>query len=459
MPEAGARASAVRPAGHSLQGRLVALALGVVTLLWLVAGTLAWRESERELADLLDGHLAQAAALLMSQQSHELDEDELDAAPALHRYAPRVAYQVWHDGALLLRTSSAPQAPMSSLVRGFESRRIGDDDWRVFAAQATHGGLQIFVGERLDARAGILGAVIRNVFAPLAIVLPLLALALWWAVRVGLRPLRSLSTLLHARQPGAIGAVQLPTTFTEMQPLLDALNGLFTRIGELLDHERRFNADAAHELNTPIAAIRAQAQVALREGDDALRRHALQATLAGCDRASHLVAQMLQLARIEGGQADAPRERIDLGALSRQVVADHVMTARGRGQRLELDAPDTCPVQGDPLLLATLMRNLIDNALRYSPAQAQIRVRVDAAHDGQPARWSIDDSGPGLTDADLQRLGERFFRVLGNDAPGSGLGWSIVRRVARALELAVSVQRSPTLGGLRVQIDWPAPKG
>lgn len=454
-----------RARSHSLQGRLVALVLSVVTAAWLIAALLIWRDTEHELEELLDGHLAQAAALLVAQQSPEFDDDELEDAPNLYRYAPRVAFQFWHEGELVLRSANAPAEPMSTLIRGIETRRIGDDAWRVFATRGKESDVQVFVGERIQAREDILGALIRNLFMPLALVLPLLALALWWAVRVGLAPLRQLAALLRQREPQALDTLHLPAPFVEMAPLLEALNRLFERIAMLLEQERRFNADAAHELTTPIAAIRAQAQVALRESDAEQRQHALRATLSGCDRASHLVAQLLQLARIESADADerAAQAPLDLSALTRSVLADLSPAARARGQSIELDAPPHCQARGDAALLGVLMRNLVDNAIRYSPPGTPILVTIGDGTDepggtrGSAPSWQIDDGGPGLADAELARLGERFFRVLGNDAPGSGLGWSIVRRIARALGLSVEVERSRRLGGLAVRLRWPEP--
>ena len=217
--------------------------------------------------------------------------------------------------------------------------------------------------------------------------------------------------------------------------------------------ERRFTADAAHELRTPIAAIRTQAQVALAEVDSAARTHALRATLAGCDRATRLVDQLLTLSRLEAGAQPATLP-VDLGALAQRVVADLAPRAIDQGQALGLDAAPGCLVQGSDALLGVLLRNLVDNALRYSPAGAEARVVVRRAQ-GQ-VQLQVDDSGPGLAEADLARLGERFFRVLGSGQDGSGLGWSIVRRIAAAQGATVVVGRSAALGGLAVTVAWPA---
>jgi two-component system, OmpR family, sensor histidine kinase QseC len=445
----------------SLQRRLLVGVIGLVALVWLGMAAYTAVDVRHELDELLDGHLAQAAALLVVQQMEEIEEDHEIQAPTLHRYAPRVAFQVWHEGRLVLRSADAPDQPMGDTGRrfeaGFRSVRIGNTDWRVFAAEGPERDVKVFVGEQDASRWDILKAVLRGMLAPMALALPLLALVGWWGVRVGLAPLRHMGEALHTRDPRALQPVTLPDATAEMTPMLDALNGLFERIGALMEAERRFTADAAHELRTPIAAIRTQAQVALGESGDAERRHALLATLEGCDRATRLVEQLLTLSRLEA--ADAPLSgTVDLAALARRTAADLAPKAVARQQdlSLEVDAPDGAAValRGDDTLTGVLLRNLLDNALRYSPDGAQIRLSVSQV-DGR-AQLVVEDSGPGLEAAERQRLGERFFRVLGTQASGSGLGWSIVRRIAQVHAAVVETDRSPTLGGLRVTVRWPA---
>jgi two-component system sensor histidine kinase QseC len=238
-----------------------------------------------------------------------------------------------------------------------------------------------------------------------------------------------------------------------MTPMLNALNGLFERIAELLESERRFTADAAHELRTPIAAIRAQAQVALGAATDDERLHALQATLQGCDRATRLVEQLLTLSRLESGAAHA-LVAVDLAALARQVVADVAPLALIRRQAIEVNATEPCMVRGDDALLSVMIRNLVDNAIRYSPSGATVKLGFSNAQGA--VRLSLDDSGAGMSSADVKRLGERFFRVVGSGQEGSGLGWSIVHRIAAVHRAVVRVAQSTSLGGLSVEVEFPA---
>ncbi len=443
---------------RSLQGRLLWLSLGLVVCVWLATAVSTWFDVRHELDELLDGHLAQAAALLVVQQAGEIeDEDHAVDAPSLHRYAPKVAFQVFHEGQLALRSANAPVMPMvgpdASFQTGFRTVQIDAVDWRVFAARGADHDVQVYVGEQLSSRASILWAVLRSTLWPMVVALPFLALALGWAVHRGVAPLRRLGQTLSSRQPQALEPVVVEGAPSEMLPMLDALNGLFVRIGGLVESERRFTADAAHELRTPISAIRMQAQVAQGEADEGLRRHALAATIAGCDRASRLVDQLLTLSRLEAG-ADGVGQPVELAAVIRNVVSDLALQAVRKQQVLEVDAAEPLRVRGDALLLAVLARNLIDNAIRYCPPGGTVKVTL--AEKGERIQLTIDDSGPGMSEPDLRRLGERFFRVIGTGEGGSGLGWSIVRRIAAVHRADVEIGRSADLGGLRVTVDWPA---
>ncbi len=446
-----------RPA-RSLQGRLLLLVLAVVVSVWLATAALTWFDARHELDELLDSHLAQAAALLVAQKTPETDDDENRniAAPTLHRYAPKVAFQVFHEGRLSLRSANAPAFPMVEAKKhfktGFKTVLIDGMTWRVFATYGDKRDVQVYVGEQLASRDSILWAVLRSTLWPMALALPLLALALWWAVSRGVAPMRRLGRSLAERQPHALQPVVLEGAPAEMQPMIRALNELFERIGALLESERRFTADAAHELRTPIAAIRAQAQVAMGEADEARRKHALQGTLEGCDRATRLVEQLLTLSRLEAlDSVDAPEMApVDLRALSQRVVAEVAPRAIARQQTLEFEGSAPCCLPGNDVLLAVLVRNLVDNAVRYSPPGARVKVAV--RRQGGQVVLSVDDSGPGLEDADRDRLGERFFRLPGSLESGSGLGWSIVRRIAAVHGLKVTVSRSEELGGLAVGV-------
>lgn len=437
----------------SLQGQLIRSVLAVVSVIWLVAAGATWFDARHELDELLDAHLAQAASLLMVQKFGDFDADDLAAAPATsQRYAATVMFQVYQSGKLVLKSSDAPPQPMvrgGASMAAYSVHTLGGQTWRAYTMQDRARALEVTVAERVASRHEILWAVLRSSLWPLAVALPLLAAATWGMVRRGVAPIRALSRAVVSRRPEALEPIAVPGMPQELQPLLLSMNSLFQRIALLLDGERRFTADAAHELRTPIAAIRIQAQVASAAAEPMVRQHALAATIDGCDRATRLVEQLLTLSRLEAnGFADL--HCLDLCELVRQVVAGLALNATIKQQDLSFDADQACPVQGDDMLLTVLFRNLIDNAIRYSPAATMIvvRVRRDIGH----FELAIEDGGPGIAAPHMSRLGERFFRVPGNGATGSGLGWSIARRIAISHGFELRAERSKQLGGLAVKV-------
>ena len=437
---------------RSLQARLMALVLSLVTVVWLVAAGITWLDAQQELDELLDGHLAQAAALLVLQADG--DDDEIAEAPPTYKYSSQVAFQVFIGGQLITRSPNAGTTPLSYTMSGFSTvRDASGQRWRVFATHSARHDATAFVGEKTESRRSILWALMRSMLWPLFFALPLFALATWWSVRIGLAPVHQLSELLARRPAHAMDPVPEQGMPPELLPLVAALNALLARISRMVILERQFTADAAHELRTPIAGIRAQAQVALGAGDNAPERdHALQLTLAGCDRATRLVEQLLTLARLEvSGTSD--KAPVDLSGVARYVAAMLAPGALARKQVLELVTADNCPIAADEALLGVLVRNLVDNALRYSPDGAKVLLAVRQDNGG--VEFTVQDSGPGMTPEQIQRLGERFYRVLGSDQPGSGLGWSIVRRLVDVFGAQVAVARSEALGGLSVTVRWP----
>ena len=440
---------------RSLQSQLLLAVLGLVLLAWTAAAALTWHQAQDEVGDLLDAHLAQTAALLRLQQLDELNEDQLNEAPDLDKHQHHVVFQLWREGQLLARSKNAPTEPLThQRGRGFADSQAAGKSWRVFVTQGRGGDVDILVGEQQSARQDIVRASVVGMLKPMALALPLLALGIWWVVRGLVRPLRQLGTAVSVRQPQSL--VPLPTAGVppEVLPLVSALNDLFTRMAELLVTERQFTADAAHELRTPIAGIRMQAQVAQGATQSAERAAALDATVQGCDRATRLVEQLLQLARLDAETDSPDAAATDLGRVAHMVVADLQSAAQARGQQVLLQTPGPVNIHLTEPLAHVLLRNLLDNALRYSPDGAQVQVHITAASAGIPARLCVEDGGPGLTNGEMARLGERFFRVLGTGQSGSGLGWSIVRRIARLHNLRLQVDRSPALGGLRVQVSW-----
>jgi two-component system, OmpR family, sensor histidine kinase QseC len=456
---------------QSLQARLLGTALFVVCVVWVVSMAFTLNDARHELDEVLDDNLAQVANLLISQPESDGEKNTFLAVPIEREYAPQIRFQIFRQRSLLNRSDKAQLKPMSSLEHGFDNVTLENGEaWRVFATNDAATGIQVYVAEKVQSRVYVLKAVLRGMFLPFLMGLPLLILAMWWVVHRGLSPLRALSQGLYVRQPQSLHAIQISEAMpSEIKPIVHALNGLFERIEGMMAAERRFTADAAHELRTPIAAIRAQAQVALGAGELAAERdHALHATLAGCDRASRLVEQLLMLARLEAvsdnvsenvaehvlKNADKVASSVDLRAVCRRVLSELAPLSLAKRQTLELAAPNTCFIVGDDALVGVLVRNLVDNAIRYS--QDGSRIFVYAGSESASPILRIEDSGQGMTEPEIARLGERFFRVLGHEQSGSGLGWSIITRISKVFGATLAIARSSTLGGLSVTVHWRA---
>ena len=438
----------------SLQWRLTLSVMLATGLVWTVVLVMTWLKTEHELSELLDAHLAQTAAVLAVQTSDEQDDD-FTTADVLHKYQPRVAFQIWHERELIFRSAQAPMSPLSPWgQQGISDQELGGQSWRVFATAGREHDVQVVVAELQSARHDILKAGLKSAIVPMLLALPVLAFLIWGAIFKSLAPLRQLSQSVAQRHSDAREPLNEAVS-AEVQPLVQALNHLFRQMALQMDSERRFTADAAHELRTPIAAIRMQAQVARGSDAQGERQQALDAVLQGCDRATRLVAQLLQLARLDADDT-GPALSCDAVADTRATLADWGPQAMAKQQVLSLDAPEALRLPLPPGLVGVLVGNLVDNAQRYSPDGAHIKVRWEAL---PTPCLVVEDSGPGMSEADLARLGDRFFRVPGNGAQGSGLGWSIVRRVAQRYRLQVSLGRSPELGGLRVEVRWPAAEG
>ncbi|MDO8988213.1 MAG: ATP-binding protein [Sideroxyarcus sp.] len=434
----------------SLKQRLLALSLTTVFAVWVVAASIMYFEARDEFDKVLDAHLAQAAALLAVQAEHEIDELDTDHAPLLHKYARKVSFQVWEQGKTLrLHSENAPRVRLSGDELGYSNNTIDGNRWRVFSFWDESGLYLIQVAEQADVRDELANDIAINLLLPLAFLLPLLALLLWAAVTHSLRPLDKLAKEVERRDPETLTPLDTATAPREVMPLIERLNRLFVRIDATMQKDRRFTADAAHELRTPIAAIKAQAQVARGATGNAERLHALDNAILGCDRATHLIEQLLTLARADapgGGMAEA----CDLRAIAAGVIALIAPSALERGTRIELAEGDVIVLPGNRELLRILMRNLLDNAVRHTPEGTTILVSIARAQGA--VCLSVSDNGGGVTEQEMGRLSERFFRPADTRGSGSGLGLSIVKRIAELHGAAMHLMPSEARQGLCVRV-------
>ena len=312
--------------------------------------------------------------------------------------------------------------------RGFVNTWLkdSDDEWRIFWVASPDGTRVAAVGQEREYREDMAWDMLAEQMLPWLLLFPLLLGGLGVMLHRELRPLRRVAAELRQRPPESADALATQNIPPEVRPLVTELNSLFARTAALLGRERAFVADAAHELRTPLAGLRVQAEVAaLCDDDSQSRRHALNLLLQGIDRCSRLVEQLLTLSRLEGSEAGLSVAPLDWPALVQEAVAEIQTRLDARGLQWRCDMRgEPRLAQGYPSLMAVLLRNLLDNAVKYTPEQGQIVLTLDAAS------LCVINSGPGVDAAHVPRLGERFFRPPGQDAPGSGLGLSMVRHIA-----------------------------
>ncbi len=452
----------------SLRRRLLLLLLSLIALVWGAAGYRVWEETHHEVEEVFDVNLAQTARLLLTLARHELEEiaedpGEIDQLRDLeevggthHPYEHKIAFRIYDShGNSLLGSPGAPPALDLAPNDEFVDRKIDGEHWRLFGLREDFGAVK--VGMRIDIRDEVVDYVLASTLWPMPLGLVLVAFLVWWAVGRGLRPLGRVAGELGRRDAGDLQGVRTEPVPAEVRPLVDALNELLGRLQRAFENERRFTADASHELRTPLAAIRIQAQVAAQAEDPAQRTRALEKITRGVDRATHLVEQLLALARADAQQAGQIHDKqADLGRVARGALEEVMPLALERSVELGLDAPEGrgLQVRGDPGSLSILVRNLADNAVRYTPEGG--RVRVALAVQGGAVVLSVEDSGPGIPEAERAAMFERFRRRNQQAASGSGLGLSIVERIARLHTAQLTLGQGADGRGLRVEAVFAA---
>nr|WP_318384367.1 quorum sensing histidine kinase QseC [uncultured Enterobacter sp.] len=443
----------------NLRVRLTLLFMLLAGAAWLAASVVAWQQTTHKLDKLFD-----TQQMLFAKRLSTLEFDELTAPARMDSVAKKkvkhghldddaLAFAIYStDGKMLMDDGDKGQdIPYHYRREGFDDGRLKDDDdeWRFLWLTTPDGHYRVVVGQEWDYRREMALDIVTSQLTPWLIALPLMFLLLIVLLSRELRPLKKLAHSLRTRAPDSAQTLDLSGVPGEVRPLVDALNQLFTRTHETLARERRFTSDAAHELRSPLTALKVQTEVAqLSDDDPHARAKALTQLHAGIDRASRLVDQLLTLSRLDSLDNLDDVEQVSLSDVLQSAVMDIYHPARQAGieVRLHLNAQNVTR-QAQPLLLSLLVRNLLDNAIRYSPAGSTVEVTLNARE------FTVSDNGPGVNADVLARLGERFYRPPGQDAPGSGLGLSIVKRIAALHSLSV-VFREASGGGFEVAVRW-----
>jgi two-component system OmpR family sensor kinase/two-component system sensor histidine kinase QseC len=420
--------------------------LGMLAFAAFTMGMVTYNKVLAQTEAMFDYQLRQMALSLRDQgeiapeQADNLADRELD-----------FVVQIWSaDGRAIY--ASRPHAELPTQARlGWADVAVGQRAWRTFSVAT---GLRVIqVAQPRQIRQGLAADAALHSIQPLLWLSPVLALLMWGLLAQSLRPLQQVAQAVRERDPQSLAPLPQDELPDELAPLVLALNELLLRLGQTLDGQRAFVADAAHELRSPLTALKLQLEL-LRSAPDARAREAAVAALGeGITRAAWLVEQLLALARNEPGAPALPFAPLDLSELARQALADAVPQALARGTVLELQADAPVALQGDAASLQVLLRNLVDNAVRHTPPGSVVQLQVDAP--GGVPQLRVDDAGPGIPADERERVFDRFYRRNPAATEGSGLGLAIVRTVATRHGATVSLGHSP-LGGLRVLVRFGA---
>ena len=448
----------------SLRARLLAFLLGAIVLAGGVQAIVTYRTALNEADAIFDYHMQQMA---LSLRAGLPPTPTVRGLGGLEGDAQNFEFivQVWTlDGRRIFESAEDALLPQLAVL-GFTEVQARGVRYRVFSMRTA--GQVIQVAQDLAPRRRMAGALAWRTVAPVALMAPLLMAVVGWVVGSALRPVARVRAQVAARQPDDLSPVSGEGLPEEVAPLVEELNLLFVRVRRAFEAQQHFVADAAHELRSPLAALKLQVQGLRRAGaagDEAARAQAVQRLNAGIDRATRLVEQLLALARQEahaaGGAVPAP---VDLRALVREAVEEMLPAAAARRIDLGLARADAVVLPGHADALRILLRNLLDNAIKYTPEGGRVDVTLHAPPEGG-ARLAVQDSGPGLPPSERERVLDRFYRAPaapggaqaeGEPATGSGLGLAIVRAVAQWHGASLRLDEAPELGGLRMTVALP----
>ncbi|PJD92613.1 MAG: two-component sensor histidine kinase [Legionella sp.] len=373
------------------------------------------------------------------------------------RYLDRFNFQVWTNGGnLLLHSPTVPRMPLAAEIDGFSDKSILNQDWRVFTTYNHKTGIRTVLAERYDTRNELGHKIAQDDLYIMLLTFPLSGLLIWIIIGRGLASLGKVAEEVANREPSHLEAVNLEEVPEEIKPVIDELNKLFFRLKEGFEREKRFAADAAHELKTPLAALKAQAQVALNAQSIEEKNQALHKLIASVNRSTHIVQQLLTMSKLVPEATNmAEVDKVELEKITRDILAMMAPLAVEKHIELEFDHEEHLPpILGNATALGILIRNLVDNAIRYCHEHGHISVKLFKKQ--QEIVLEVYDSGPGIPSELHARVFERFFRVLGNKSPGSGLGLAIVKQICELHGGRVILAAPDAHSGLIVRVYLPA---
>jgi len=451
----------------SIRTRLVLILIVTTGVVWLSAIAWIYLGARMQVERVLDARLSESARMVSSLLTRQdiSARQEVDAGKAARAaeiaamhlpYERQLSCQIWaiNGGALVSRSEGAPAQPLTDSGVGFSVTQVNGETWRVYAVENRALGMRVLVGDNMRVRDQLIADVIRGLALPALLILPVLAGLIWLSVKKGLAPLNAMARSLEIRPASDLSPLPDRDSPSEIRPMIRSLNGLFARVEAARLHERDFTAFAAHELRTPIAGMKTQAQIALGHGDATVRDNALRQIVIGVDRTSRLVRQLTDLTSTESSAFGHDANGVDAGR-TLQTLADDIRQHYPKAAAIAVDPGlfnVTLPVNGALFMLAA--RNLLENAVLHAPPDRPVAcwLRSDPANPG----IVIDDDGPGIPADELPKARDRFFRGRNRTAMGSGLGLAIADLALQRMAADLHLENRPG-GGLRAELRFPTP--
>ena len=462
----------------SIKYRLL-LRLFLISLILVSSGMwFGYRDTQYETRELFDAQLARSARLILSMvqadnghtnfsriqkyldenefsiPENENDDEDNEVSDTGHAYETKLAFQVWDSlGNLVLKSQNAPLTPMSEIKAGYSNHDFHDREWRVFSLTSANSRFQCITAERVDVRNDLVEKLSANLFLLFVVLIPLLSVIMWFGITRGVAPLQMLASQITRRDASNLESVSEENVPTEIKTIAGALNNLLARLKLALDREKRITSDAAHELRTPLAAVRLHAELAQKAKNDTDKNVALNYVLEGIDRTTHLVEQLLTLAKLEPVYFLKNLKPVNLKQTVIEEAALLSPIASQKNIDLSVNECNDIFIQADISSLQLLIRNLINNAINYTQDNGKVSITINT--DDKATHLIIEDNGPGIPFEQRQRVLERFYRIQNHDVPGCGIGLSIVMRVVELHNAKLEMSQPETGTGLIVTVTFP----
>lgn len=441
----------------SIRLYLLLVLVAIITLMTFLSLLQGYQSSIKKAELLFDARLKNMAEIIANA-----NQDTEPRTASVFEQSPTIFFQVWSDDVdLLAHSNNAPEQALFDLNDGvkFRDSNFNGYRWRTFLLRDHHLSRWVVAAERADIRYSLAENVVLASIKPIVVTLPILALIIWAAIGLGLRPLRALNKQLNLKQADDLSPINIAETPKELSQLVTTVNALLARLSAAFTREQQFSADAAHELRTPISNLKVQMHNL--QMNKSIDQQALSPMSSGIDRMGHVVEQVLSLYRHSSEHALAEQSKFDLCVLIQIVIAEQYAAIHAKKQHVSLVGASTCMLVGSEFALKALFQNLISNAHKYSPEQSQIIVTIQC--NAEQVTCFVEDSGPGISEEEYQRVFKRFYRVGGDQhesqVTGCGLGLAIVHHIAELHHASLDLMRSESLSGLKVVIRFPLSAG